>query len=73
VYRSLYLTPKEYAELIGVTYATVRNWIKAGKVPVIQPHGFHGRMFIAKSFRVQALTYLRDTQGVRVAPQREPL
>ena len=41
-----YVSPKEYAVMMGVTAQTVRNWIKEGKLKAIQPAGKNGRWFL---------------------------
>ena len=41
-----YISPKEYAEIMGVTAQTLRNWIKEGKLKAIQPAGKNGRWFL---------------------------
>ena len=38
------LTPREAAAEIGVSYATVKQWILAGKLPTIKTPGGHHRI-----------------------------
>jgi molybdopterin-binding protein len=38
------LTPREAARLIGVSYATIKQWILSGKLKTIQTPGGHHRL-----------------------------
>jgi molybdopterin-binding protein len=38
------LTPREAARLLGVSYATVKQWILSGKLKTIQTPGGHHRL-----------------------------
>lgn len=42
-----FIKPKVFIELLGVTYQTFLNWVKAGKIQTIRGPG--GRHLISKS------------------------
>lgn len=41
-----YLSPDEYSLASGLSIATVHRYLKAGKVPFVQPAGPRGRILI---------------------------
>ncbi len=47
------LSPKEYADMKGVTAQTVRNWIKRKILKADQPAGKKGRWCIQPEKKVQ--------------------
>src|SRR5258707_14648951 len=38
------LTPREAARLLGVSYATIKQWILSGKLKTVQTPGGHHRL-----------------------------
>jgi excisionase family DNA binding protein len=41
-----YLSPEEFNQLTGLSLATVRRYLKNGKLPFLQPGGRRGRILI---------------------------
>ena len=39
-----YVSPQEFGELCGLSIATVRRYIRFGKLPCVQPAGLRGRI-----------------------------
>lgn len=39
-----FLTPEEVAEIFAVTRRSIYNWVRAGKLPFIQPNGWGTRI-----------------------------
>jgi excisionase family DNA binding protein len=44
----VFLAPSEFAERTGLSLATVRRYIAAGRIPVAQPGGFRSRVLIPR-------------------------
>jgi excisionase family DNA binding protein len=44
-----YLSPQEFARLSGLGIATVRRYLKAGRLPFTQPAGHRGRVLIPRA------------------------
>lgn len=36
------------AELLNVSEATVKRWVRKGKLPVWQPHGKRGKLYLSR-------------------------
>ena len=43
-----YLSPDEFSQLSGLSIATVRRYLRAGRLPHVQPAGSHGRILIPR-------------------------
>jgi hypothetical protein len=41
-----YLSPREFSKVSGLSLATVRRYLKGGKLPYLQPGGRRGRILI---------------------------
>jgi excisionase family DNA binding protein len=54
-----YLSPEQFSERTGLSIATVRRYLRAGKLTHVQPAGFRGRVLIP----VDALTHLTVQPG----------
>jgi hypothetical protein len=47
-----YLSPGQFSERTGLSIATVRRYLRAGKLTHVQPAGFRGRV-LSDPLRVQ--------------------
>ncbi len=44
-----YYTPKQVAEIMGVHFRTIHQWIKQGKMDADQPFGKRGRYHVPET------------------------
>jgi hypothetical protein len=63
-----YLSPKEFSEQSGLSIATVGRYLRAGKLPYVQPRGRRGRVLIA----FDALDRLAAERASRSATPSSP-
>ena len=45
--RQQFLTPREAARMLGISYPTIKNWILTGKLKTVQTPGGHHRLTAA--------------------------
>jgi hypothetical protein len=51
-----FLSPEEFSHLTGLSLASVRRYLKSGRLPCWQPRGRRGRILIPTHLALQALS-----------------
>ena len=67
----VFLTPAEFAERTGLSLATVRRYIAAGRIPVAQPGGFRSRVLIPRDALVLPRPAPQGQRQLAADPDRQ--
>jgi excisionase family DNA binding protein len=66
----VFLAPAEFARRTGLSLATVRRYIAAGRIPVAQPGGFRSRLLIPHDAISLPLPALEGHRALTTEPVR---